>query len=68
MKTVRVPSGVSSWITRPIQQHEFVTKSAYTEHEDFTGAAEVWDCIGEAGQERFGLKDLSRALSQVATA
>lgn len=35
-----------------------VTKSSYTENEDFTGADAIFDCIGEAGSERFSLSDL----------
>ena len=36
-----------------------VTKSRYTEHEPFDGADAVFDCIGEKGEERFSLDDLS---------
>ncbi len=35
-----------------------VTKSSYTENEDFSGADAIYDCIGEAGEERFSLSDL----------
>ena len=35
-----------------------VTKSSYTEEEDFSKADAVFDCIGEAGQERFSFADL----------
>ncbi len=35
-----------------------VTKSSYTEKEDFTGADAVFDCIGEAAERRFSLSDL----------
>lgn len=35
-----------------------VTKSSYTENEDFSGADAIFDCIGEAGDERFSLSDL----------
>jgi hypothetical protein len=37
---------------------------AYTASEDFTGAAEVWDCIGDAGSERFSLADMARAVNE----
>ncbi len=40
----------------------FITRSRYTEKEDFTGADGVFDCIGEAGSERFSLADLAKAL------
>jgi beta-phosphoglucomutase-like phosphatase (HAD superfamily) len=38
-----------------------VTKSSYTGAEDFgaAGADAVYDCIGEAGEERFSLADLA---------
>jgi len=36
-----------------------VTKSRYTEDESFENADAVFDCIGEKGQERFSLDDLS---------
>ena len=36
-----------------------VTKSIYSEDEDFTGADAVFDCIGDDGDERFGFEDLS---------
>lgn len=36
-----------------------VTESYYTKGEDFTIADAVFDCIGEAGDERFGLNDLT---------
>lgn len=36
-----------------------VTKSRYTEDEAFDGADAVFDCIGEKGEERFSLDDLS---------
>ena len=35
-----------------------VTKSSYTGGEDFAAADAVFDCIGDAGSERFSLKDL----------
>ena len=35
-----------------------VTKSSYTGNEDFVGSDAVFDCIGDAGSERFSLKDL----------
>ena len=37
-----------------------VTKSSYTSGEDFTGADQVHDCIGEKGGERFSLADLAK--------
>lgn len=36
-----------------------VTESYYTKGEDFTIADAVFDCIGEAGDERFSLNDLT---------
>ena len=36
-----------------------VTRSAYTQGEAFEGADAVFDCIGEAGEERFSLDDLT---------
>ena len=36
-----------------------VTKSRYTEDERFEGADAVFDCIGERGDERFSLDDLT---------
>ena len=36
-----------------------VTKSIYSEDEDFTGADAVFDCIGDEGDERFGFEDLT---------
>uniref|UniRef100_A0A383WAR1 Uncharacterized protein n=1 Tax=Tetradesmus obliquus TaxID=3088 RepID=A0A383WAR1_TETOB len=39
-----------------------VTKSSYTQNEDFGSADAVHDCIGEAGEERFSLADLSKML------
>ena len=36
-----------------------VTKSRYTQDESFEGADAVFDCIGEAGEERFSLDDLT---------
>ena len=35
-----------------------VTKSSYTEDEDFSKADAVFDCIGETGEERFSFADL----------
>lgn len=37
-----------------------VTQSSYTQGEDFAGADAVFECIGDAGDERFSLKDLQR--------
>jgi len=39
-----------------------VTKSFYTQLEDFSNADAVYDCIGEAGEERFSLPDLVQLL------
>lgn len=36
-----------------------VTTSSYTVGEDFSAADAVFDCIGEAGDERFSLDDLT---------
>ena len=36
-----------------------VTRSAYTQDEAFDGADAVFDCIGEKGEERFSLDDLT---------
>lgn len=36
-----------------------MTTSFYTKDEDFTTADAVFDCIGEAGDERFSLNDLT---------
>lgn len=36
-----------------------VTESHYTKGEDFKVADAVFDCIGEAGDERFSLNDLT---------
>ena len=36
-----------------------VTKSRYTEDEQFEGADAVFDCIGDKGDERFSLDDLT---------
>ena len=35
-----------------------VTKSSYTETEDFTKADAVFDCIGDKGDERFTFADM----------
>eukprot|EP00798_Chlamydomonas_sp_ICE-L_P008227 gene8227-1493_t len=43
----------------------FVTKSSYTGNEDFRGADGIFDCIGEVGEERFSLVDLSNSVSAV---
>ena len=37
-----------------------VTKSSYTGGEDFTGADQVHDCIGDKGDERFSLTDMAK--------
>lgn len=36
-----------------------VTTSSYTSGEDFADADAVFDCIGDEGDERFGLGDLT---------
>ena len=36
----------------------FVTRSSYTQEEDFSKADAIYDCIGEEGDERFSLKEL----------
>ena len=36
-----------------------VTTSSYTVDEDFSTADAVFDCIGDAGDERFSLHDLT---------
>ncbi len=36
-----------------------VTTSAYTKDEDFETADAIYDCIGDAGEERFSLNDLT---------
>ena len=36
-----------------------VTKSIYSEDEDFECADAVFDCIGDAGDERFTFQDLT---------
>ncbi len=41
-----------------------VTKSSYTQNEDFSAADAVFDCIGDAGSERFSLLDLAALLEQ----
>lgn len=39
----------------------FVTKSSYTQNENFANADGIFDCIGNAGEERFSLADLAAA-------
>lgn len=39
-----------------------ITKSSYTQDEDFSVADAVFDCIGDAGDERFGLQQLEQLL------
>ena len=41
----------------------FVTKSQYTEDEDFTKADAVYDCIGDEGDERFSYSDMIKEKS-----
>ena len=36
-----------------------VTQSRYTKDENFESADAVYDCIGDAGEERFSLNDLT---------
>ncbi len=45
-----------------------VTKSSYTQNEDFSNADAVHDCIGDQGDERFSLADLSAMLQAPAAA
>lgn len=40
-----------------------ITKSSYTQDETFDVADAIYDCIGDAGQERFSLPDLARLLT-----
>jgi hypothetical protein len=40
-----------------------VTKSSYTQEEDFSAADKVFDCIGDAGSERFSLPDLCQLVA-----
>lgn len=43
-----------------------ITKSSYTQNEDFSVADAVFDCIGDAGDERFSLKELEQLLDAAA--
>lgn len=43
-----------------------ITKSSYTQNEDFSVADAVYDCIGDAGEERFGLSQLEQLLGTAA--
>ena len=43
-----------------------ITKSSYTQNEDFSAADAVFDCIGDAGDERFGLRQLEQLLDTAA--
>ncbi len=36
-----------------------MTTSAYTKEEKFDSADAIYDCIGDAGDERFSLNDLT---------
>ena len=36
-----------------------MTTSAYTKGENFETADAIYDCIGDAGEERFSLNDLT---------
>ena len=42
-----------------------VTKSSYTQDEKFDQADAIFDCIGDIGDERFSLSDLSRMIDRV---
>lgn len=44
-----------------------ITKSSYTQNEDFSAADAVYDCIGDSGNEQFSLRDLEQ-LTSAATA
>jgi beta-phosphoglucomutase-like phosphatase (HAD superfamily) len=46
--------------------HCVVTKSSYTQNEDFSQADAVFDRIGDAGDERFTLSDLNFSVIGVA--
>ena len=53
--------GLANWAARAAKAAGMtciVTKSAYTQNEDFANADAVVDCIGESGQERFSLHDM----------
>ena len=41
-----------------------VTKSSYTDGEDFQQADAIYDCIGDRGDERFTFEDLVQILQQ----
>lgn len=45
-----------------------VTKSSYTEDEDFRQADAVYDCIGDKGDERFSFADFTQHKLQASTA
>jgi hypothetical protein len=47
----------------PAPRRCVVTKSSYTQDEDFRAADAVFDCIGDAGDERFSLADLAALLA-----
>lgn len=44
-----------------------VTKSRYTEGDSFDSADAIFDCIGNAGDERFSLDDLSGPGNEIIT-
>lgn len=44
-----------------------ITKSSYTSEENFDIADKVFDCIGEAGEERFSLADLAALVEKTAS-
>jgi hypothetical protein len=60
--------GVLSMHVPPRPCRCVVTKSSYTQDEDFSAADRVFDCIGEAGEARFSLPDLCELLAQPAQA
>lgn len=41
-----------------------ITKSSYTEKENFDVADAIFDCIGEKGEERFSLGDLAKLVQK----
>jgi hypothetical protein len=61
------PSFADSHLITPPIFRCFVTKSSYTGNEDFTGADGIFDCIGEKGDERFSLADLTKAVEAAAS-
>lgn len=49
----------TSYIPLLMPSRCIVTTSSYTVDEDFSTADAVFDCIGDAGDERFSLHDLT---------